>query len=133
MLSWLDGVFQTVLNMSIAAAVIIAAVLLARLLLRRAPKAFSYALWAVVLFRLLCPVSVSSAVSLLGLLDAPAQENTQYTTVIEYYAPPAALQLSAPPVSISAPPAVSEPVTGGGTTGGQAVSAGVGTGETAPC
>ena len=62
MLSWLDGVFQTVLNMSIAAAVIIAAVLLARLLLRRAPKAFSYALWAVVLFRLLCPVSVSSAV-----------------------------------------------------------------------
>ena len=131
MLSWLDGAFQTVLNMSIAAAVIIAAVLLARLLLRRAPKSFSYALWAVVLFRLLCPVSVSSAVSLLGLLDAPAQENTQYTTVIEYYAPPAALQLSAPPVSVSAPPAVSEPVTGGGTAGGQAVSAGVGTGETA--
>ena len=83
MLSWLEGAFQTVLNMSIAAAVIIAAVLLARLLLRRAPKSFSYALWAVVLFRLLCPVSVSSAVSLLGLLDAPAQENTQYTTVIE--------------------------------------------------
>lgn len=131
MLSWLDGVFQTVLNMSIAAAVIIAAVLLARLLLRRAPKAFSYALWAVVLFRLLCPVSVSSAVSLLGLLDAPAQENTQYTTVIEYYAPPAAPQLSAPPVSVSAPPAVSEPVTGGGTAGGQAGAAGVGSGETA--
>lgn len=131
MLSWLEGAFQTVLNMSIAATVIIAAVLLARLLLRRAPKSFSYALWAVVLFRLLCPVSVSSAVSLLGLLDAPAQENTQYTTVIEYYAPPAAPQLSAPPVSVSAPLAVSEPVTGGGTTGGQAVSAGVGTGETA--
>ena len=131
MLSWLEGAFQTVLNMSIAAAVIIAAVLLARLLLRRAPKSFSYALWAVVLFRLLCPVSVSSAVSLLGLLDAPAQENTQYTTVIEYYAPPAVPQLSAPPVSVSAPPAVSEPVTGGGTAGGQAGAAGVGTGETA--
>lgn len=131
MLSWLEGAFQTVLNMSIAAAVIIAAVLLARLLLRRAPKSFSYALWAVVLFRLLCPVSVSSAVSLLGLLDAPAQENTQYTTMIEYYAPPAAPQLSAPPVSVSAPPAVSEPVTGGGTAGGQAGAAGVGTGETA--
>lgn len=131
MLSWLEGAFQTVLNMSIAATVIIAAVLLARLLLRRAPKSFSYALWAVVLFRLLCPVSVSSAVSLLGLLDAPAQENTQYTTVIEYYAPPAAPQLSAPPVSVSAPPAVSEPVTGGGTAGGQAGAAGVGTGETA--
>ena len=131
MLSWLEGAFQTVLNMSIAAAVIIAAVLLARLLLRRAPKEFSYALWAVVLFRLLCPVSVSSAVSLLGLLDAPAQENTQYTTMIEYYAPPAAPQLSAPPVSVSAPPAVSEPVTGGGTAGGQAGAAGVGPGEIA--
>ena len=128
MLSWLDGVFQTVLNMSIAAAVIIAAVLLARLLLRRAPKSFSYALWAVVLFRLLCPVSVSSAVSLLGLLDAPAQENTQYTTVIEYYAPPAAPQLSAPPVSASAPPAVSAPVV----TGGEAVSGQVYTGGMEP-
>lgn len=128
MLSWLDGAFQTVLNMSIAAAVIIAAVLLARLLLRRAPKSFSYALWAVVLFRLLCPVSVSSAVSLLGLLDAPAQENTQYTTVIEYYAPPAAPQLSAPPVSVSAPPAapvVTAPATGGSPVSGQVYTGGM--------
>ena len=54
MLSWLDGVFQTVLNMSIAAAVIIAAVLLARLLLRRAPKSFSYALWDNCYFHGLC-------------------------------------------------------------------------------
>ncbi len=75
MLSWLEGAFAAVLNMSIAAAVITLAVLLARLLLHRAPKAFSYALWAVVLFRLLCPVSVGSAVSLLGVMDAPAQEN----------------------------------------------------------
>ena len=128
MLSWLEGAFQTVLNMSIAAAVIIAAVLLARLLLRRAPKSFSYALWAVVLFRLLCPVSVSSAVSLLGLLDAPAQENTQYTTVIEYYAPPAAPQLSAPPVSVSSPPAapvVTAPATGGGPVSGQVYTGGM--------
>ena len=128
MLSWLDGAFQTVLNMSIAAAVIIAAVLLARLLLRHAPKSFSYALWAVVLFRLLCPVSVSSAVSLLGLLDAPAQENTQYTTVIEYYAPPAEPQLSAPPVSASSPPAapvVTAPATGGSPVSGQVYTGGM--------
>ena len=32
----------------------------ARLALKRAPKVFSYALWAVVRFRLLCPVSLSS-------------------------------------------------------------------------
>ena len=58
--------FPIVCNMSLTASVVILAVLAVRLLLRRAPKVFSYALWAVVLFRLLCPVSVTSAVSLLG-------------------------------------------------------------------
>lgn len=66
--------FPIVCNMSLTASVVILAVLAVRLLLRRAPKVFSYALWAVVLFRLLCPVSVTSAVSLLGALGAPAQE-----------------------------------------------------------
>lgn len=60
--------FPIVCNMSLTASVVILAVLAVRLLLRRAPKVFSYALWAVVLFRLLCPVSVTSAVSLLGAL-----------------------------------------------------------------
>ena len=41
-----------ILNMSITASVIILFVLLARLALKKAPKIFSYALWAVVLFRL---------------------------------------------------------------------------------
>ncbi len=125
MLSWLEGAFAAVLNMSIAAAVITLAVLLARLLLHRAPKAFSYALWAVVLFRLLCPVSVGSAVSLLGVMDAPAQENTRYTTVIEYYAPPAFEQPSAPPVSVSEPPAVSAPAPDAAAVSGQVYAGGV--------
>ena len=47
--------FPIVCNMSLTASVVILAVLAVRLLLRRAPKVFSYALWAVVLFRLLCP------------------------------------------------------------------------------
>lgn len=51
--------FPIVCNMSLTASVVILAVLAVRLLLRRAPKVFSYALWAVVLFRLLCPVSVT--------------------------------------------------------------------------
>ena len=55
--------FPTICNMSLTASVVIVAVLLVRLLLRRAPKVFSYALWAVVLFRLICPVSVTAAVS----------------------------------------------------------------------
>ena len=76
--------FPIVCNMSLTASVVILAILAVRLLLRRAPKVFSYALWAVVLFRLLCPVSVTSAVSLLGALGAPAQERSAVTSVVEY-------------------------------------------------
>ncbi len=61
--------FLLVFNMSLTACVVIAAVLLTRILLKKAPKIFSYALWAVVLFRLLCPVSFSFPVSLLGALQ----------------------------------------------------------------
>ncbi len=55
--------FLTVLNMSLTASYIILVVLLARLILRKAPKIFSYALWAVVLLRLLCPFIIPSPVS----------------------------------------------------------------------
>ncbi len=50
------GLFVIVLNMSIGASGCILAVMLLRLLLRRAPRIFSYLLWAVVLVRLICPV-----------------------------------------------------------------------------
>ena len=51
----LEELFLGTLRMSAGAALCVAAVLLIRLLLRKAPRVFSYALWAVVLFRLLCP------------------------------------------------------------------------------
>ena len=92
-----------ILNMSITASVIILFVLLARLALKKAPKIFSYALWAVVLFRLLCPVSVTTDFSLLGLFDMPAVENTQHTTAMEYipydvvHTPDLEVQLPVPP------------------------------------
>lgn len=62
----LQEVFSKVLNMSLTGSLVIIFVLIARLLIRKAPKVFSYSLWAVVLFRLLCPVSFSSALSLLN-------------------------------------------------------------------
>ncbi len=55
--------FLTVLNMSLTASYIIVVVALARLALRKAPRVFSYVLWAVVLFRLLCPFTIPSPVS----------------------------------------------------------------------
>ena len=63
----MEQIFLTVLNMSVAASVVIAVVLLARLLLRRAPKKWSYLLWSVVAFRLCCPVSLHSAFSIFHL------------------------------------------------------------------
>lgn len=72
------------LNMSLTASVAIVCVLLLRLLLKRAPKVISYALWAVVLFRLLCPISIESGLSLFGLMDAPTVNMTARTSSIEY-------------------------------------------------
>ena len=61
----MQAVFAKILNMSITGSIVIAVVLLARLTLKRAPKIYSYALWAVVLFRLLCPLSITAGLSVL--------------------------------------------------------------------
>ena len=82
----IEAVFTRVVDMSLTASVVIAAVALLRLALRRAPRAIVCALWAVVLLRLLCPVSLSSAVSLFGLLDAPAVEAGTAATSMAYVA-----------------------------------------------
>lgn len=70
----LDTLFLSVLDMTKAGSLVILAVLAARLLLRRVPKAVSYALWLVVLFRLLCPVGFQSPVSLMPEIKPMAQE-----------------------------------------------------------
>lgn len=80
----LTPIFAKVLNMSLTASLVIVLVIAARFILRKSPKVFSYALWAVVLFRLLCPVSLPSPVSLLGLLDAPVAQTEGITTTVEY-------------------------------------------------
>ncbi len=68
------SVFSQIVNMSLTGGIVILVVAAARLCLKRAPKAVSYGLWAVVLFRLLCPLAVSSDFSLLNLLDVPVKE-----------------------------------------------------------
>ncbi len=63
----MEALFLRVFNMSVATSVVILAVLLARFLLRKAPKKWSYLLWAVVAFRLLCPFTGQSVLSLFTL------------------------------------------------------------------
>ena len=60
-----------IFNWSFTASIVICAVLLLRLALKKAPRIFSYVLWGIVLLRLLCPVSLSSELSLLNALDVP--------------------------------------------------------------
>ena len=56
-------VFLSLLNMSVTAGLIILLILPVRLCLKKAPKVFSYLLWSVALFRLLCPFSFESPAS----------------------------------------------------------------------
>lgn len=74
--------FINLLNMSLTGGIAILAVLVLRLILRRAPKVFSYCLWLVVLFRLLCPISFSLPVSAVEILGARTEEQG-----IVYYIP----------------------------------------------
>lgn len=64
--------FIRILNMSLTGGFVILAVLLIRLFLKKAPKIFSYCLWAVVLFRLLCPVSFTAPFSPFPVLPSPS-------------------------------------------------------------
>lgn len=53
----MTDIFIKVMEMSMTASIVIGVVMVLRLFLRKAPKVFSYVLWAAALFRLLCPVS----------------------------------------------------------------------------
>ncbi|QOX65362.1 DUF4825 domain-containing protein [Anoxybacterium hadale] len=78
-----DKIFLQVLNMSFTASIVISIVLIVRLLLRKAPKGFSYALWSVVLFRLICPFSFESIFSLLPTKANPISQDIVYMPIPE--------------------------------------------------
>lgn len=82
----MDRLFLTVLNMSISAAFCILAVILVRLLLARAPKIFSYLLWAVVMVRLVCPVLPEADFGLIPDAKMTKSRLVSTETTHEYYA-----------------------------------------------
>lgn len=63
----MEHFFITILDMSMTASFVILAVFAIRFCIRRAPRRFSYALWAFVGFRLIFPFSLPSALSLFNL------------------------------------------------------------------
>jgi len=104
--------FTTILNMSLTASIIVVIVLLVRQGIAKAPKIYSYLLWAIVLFRLLCPVSFSLPVSVLTPVSgASSSTGTGYTASMEYISVPERrepVQMQKPVQSI--PPAHNEHV-----------------------
>ena len=63
--------FVDILEMSILASISIIVLLLLRSVLKRFPRIIAYLLWGIILFRLLCPVSFESPISILKLTNAP--------------------------------------------------------------
>ena len=80
----LQNMFTAILNRSLTGSIVIGCVLLARLVLKKAPRVYAWALWLVVLLRLICPVSIPGPVSVLELVDAPLTPSG----AVEFVEPP---------------------------------------------
>lgn len=61
----LQNLFINIVNMSLTGTYVILFILLIRFPLKKVPKIFSYILWVIVLFRLICPYSFSTTFSFL--------------------------------------------------------------------
>ena len=105
-------VFIKTLNMGIAAGWLIVAVVVLRVILKRAPKRFRLLLWAVVGLRLVLPVSIESALSLVpsaqtlpeGVMYAAAPELNTGIAALNDAINPAFTAVFAPEPAASANP-----------------------------
>lgn len=98
----MEQLFLTILRMSLSACPVILAVLLVRLLLTGAPKKWSYFLWSVVGFRLICPVSFQAAFSLFSAAPIQMQQMQPLQPMTPVNPVPVA-EPAAAPIQIAAP------------------------------
>lgn len=75
----MGAVFLKFLNMSITAGYLIAAVILLRFLLKHSPKWICCLMWTAVAFRLLCPFTLESSMSLTPSAEVISQRTVQST------------------------------------------------------
>ena len=116
----LTAIFSQLLRMAVMALPVMAVVLILRLALRRAPKRYGYALWAVVGFRLVCPVTLSLPVSIFNLRplesaagQAAAIGGGTFSAVTPGATPPVMI----PPIANPAPlPPITDTAGGGAAT-----------------
>ncbi len=69
----MEAVFLKLLNMSISAGWVVLAVVILRIVLKRMPKAIMCFLWGLVAFRLICPFTVESVLSLIPSAETVPQ------------------------------------------------------------
>ena len=84
-------IFPAVFNMSITASVAVIAIIVFRLFFymfkisyKKVPSAVFYAMWLVVLFRLLCPVSITSQLSFFERFESPVEHINGSASVMEF-------------------------------------------------
>ena len=79
----MNDLFLGILDSSIVATYTIIIILVARFFLKKAPKVFSYMLWSVVFFRLLCPINVESGFSILPVSKVAEEVSLQMEQLVE--------------------------------------------------
>ena len=108
----MEAFFLQVVNLGISAGWLVLAVLVLRLVLRRAPRWMICAMWGLVALRLLCPVSIESALSLVPsaqtlpaeILTTAALEIHSGVTAIDRVVNPVLTQTLAPTPGASTNP-----------------------------
>lgn len=74
----IENLLLQILNMSFIGGIVIVFILIARIFLKKAPKIFSYSLWAVALLRLMFPFSFESILSLIPVNPVPVPRDILY-------------------------------------------------------
>ncbi|MDP3386940.1 MAG: M56 family metallopeptidase, partial [Eubacteriales bacterium] len=76
-----ENLLLQVLNMSFIGGIVILFILGARIILNKAPKIFSYSLWAIALLRLMIPFSFESILSIIPVNPDPVSRDILYNQV----------------------------------------------------
>lgn len=79
----LEKLFLQILNMSFIGGIVILFILTARIILKKAPKIFSYSLWAVALLRLIFPFSFESILSLIPIKTETISQDILYNQTVQ--------------------------------------------------
>lgn len=90
--------FTHILNLSISASWLVLAIIGTRFVLKHAPKSLHCALWALVAFRLLCPISIESELSLLPTREVIPQEYLAMEPMDDGFSQAASVDLVTNPV-----------------------------------